>query len=54
MFGDIDYDPSASYAAVPFEEQLMALGRAVEAGKVSKWMLGSCLKLEVMLSGCHI
>lgn len=34
MFGDVDYNPAARYSAVPIEEQLMALGRAVEAGKV--------------------
>ncbi|KAF8064533.1 tas [Scenedesmus sp. PABB004] len=34
MFGDVDYDPAAAYQAVPLEEQLEALGRAVAAGKV--------------------
>lgn len=34
MFGDVDYDPSCAYTSVPLEEQLEALGRAVEAGKV--------------------
>ncbi|KAL4443893.1 hypothetical protein ABPG75_011630 [Micractinium tetrahymenae] len=34
MFGDLDYEPSMAYAACSFEEQLEALGRAVEAGKV--------------------
>lgn len=34
MFGDLDYDPSMAYAACSFEEQLEALSRAVEAGKV--------------------
>ncbi|KAG2498164.1 hypothetical protein HYH03_003921 [Edaphochlamys debaryana] len=35
MFGDADYDPSYAYdCTVPLEEQLEALGRAVEAGKV--------------------
>ncbi|BBN20432.1 hypothetical protein MPTK1_8g18990 [Marchantia polymorpha subsp. ruderalis] len=34
MFGDIDYDPTASYAPVPIEEQLEALSRAKEAGKI--------------------
>lgn len=35
MFGDTDYDPNVAFeAVVPFEEQLHAVGRAVEAGKV--------------------
>ncbi|KAG6542699.1 hypothetical protein Mapa_015935 [Marchantia paleacea] len=34
MFGDIDYDPTASYVPVPIEEQLEALSRAKEAGKI--------------------
>lgn len=38
MFGDLDYDPAMVYAAASFEEQLEALGRAVEAGKVG-WLL---------------
>ncbi|KAG2442328.1 hypothetical protein HXX76_002414 [Chlamydomonas incerta] len=34
MFGDSEYDPCAAYdGAVPLEEQLEALGRAVEQGK---------------------
>lgn len=36
MFGDLEYDPSMAYAACSFEEQLGALGRAVEAGKVRR------------------
>ncbi len=36
MFGDLDYDPSMAYTACSFEEQLAALGRAVEAGKVRR------------------
>ncbi|KAH9306632.1 hypothetical protein KI387_011036, partial [Taxus chinensis] len=34
MFGETDYDPTQQYAAVPIEEQLEALGRAVNAGKI--------------------
>ncbi|KAL3690563.1 hypothetical protein R1sor_016872 [Riccia sorocarpa] len=34
MFGEVDYDPAASYASVPIEEQLGALSRAKEAGKI--------------------
>ncbi|KAL2610741.1 hypothetical protein R1flu_029314 [Riccia fluitans] len=34
MFGDVDYDPAASYSSIPIEEQLKALSRAKEAGKI--------------------
>lgn len=37
MFGETEYDPSRQYSSVPIEEQLDALGRAVDAGKV--WYL---------------
>lgn len=35
MFGETDYDPLRHYTPVGFEEQLDALKRAVDAGKVS-------------------
>ncbi|XP_040259318.2 uncharacterized protein [Aegilops tauschii subsp. strangulata] len=34
MFGETDYDPSRQYASIPMEEQLEALGKGVESGKV--------------------
>eukprot|EP01018_Ginkgo_biloba_P027443 Gb_40067 [translate_table: standard] len=34
MFGETEYDPTRQYAAVPIEEQLEALGTAVNAGKI--------------------
>lgn len=34
MFGETDYDPSRQFCAVSIQEQLEALGRAVDAGKV--------------------
>ncbi|XP_010244620.1 PREDICTED: uncharacterized protein LOC104588408 isoform X2 [Nelumbo nucifera] len=34
MFGETDYDPTRQLCSVPIEEQLQALGRAVEAGKI--------------------
>lgn len=34
MFGDIEYDTDMSYSAVPFDEQLEAVGTAITAGKV--------------------
>lgn len=35
MFGEIEYDPIRQFDSVSIEEQLDALGRAVDAGKVS-------------------
>ena len=34
MFGETCYRPSQDYSAVPLEEQLTAVSKAVEAGKV--------------------
>ncbi|XP_077240591.1 uncharacterized protein LOC143881418 isoform X2 [Tasmannia lanceolata] len=34
MFGETDYDPSRQFGSIPIEEQLDALGRAVDAGKI--------------------
>lgn len=34
MFGETEYDPSRQYASVAIEEQLDALGKAVDAAKV--------------------
>ncbi|KAD3336619.1 hypothetical protein R6Q59_028302 [Mikania micrantha] len=34
MFGETDYDPVRQYNVVSFEEQLDALGRAIDAGKI--------------------
>ncbi|XP_073100170.1 uncharacterized protein [Elaeis guineensis] len=34
MFGETEYDPSRQYASVAIEEQLGALGKAVDAGKI--------------------
>nr|CAB3445565.1 unnamed protein product [Digitaria exilis] len=34
MFGEIEYDPSCQYTSVPMEQQLGALGRAVDTGKI--------------------
>ena len=53
MFGQTAYRPQQSYAAVPLEEQLEALGRAVEAGKVRQvglsnetpWGVMECCRL---------
>jgi len=36
MFGETEYDPSFQYTSVPMEEQLEALGRAIDAGKVCR------------------
>ncbi|RWW42619.1 hypothetical protein BHE74_00051810, partial [Ensete ventricosum] len=37
MFGETDYDPSRQYGSVAIEEQLDALGKAVDSGKVNLW-----------------
>ncbi|KAK9856101.1 hypothetical protein WJX84_005029 [Apatococcus fuscideae] len=34
MFGETSYDPRLHFTAIPLEEQLTALGQAVEAGKI--------------------
>ncbi|KAK9161430.1 hypothetical protein Syun_007771 [Stephania yunnanensis] len=34
MFGETDYDPTCQFSSIPIEEQLEALGRAVDAGKI--------------------
>lgn len=34
MFGEIEYDPSKQYTSVPMEEQLNALQKAIDNGKV--------------------
>lgn len=34
MFGETEYDPIQQYSSIPIEEQLGALGEAVDAGKV--------------------
>jgi hypothetical protein len=34
MFGETEYDPNRQYMSVPTEEQIEALGRALDAGKV--------------------
>jgi hypothetical protein len=43
MFGETEYDPSHQYMSVPMEEQLLALGRAIDAGKVC--CKGVCVSL---------
>ena len=53
MFGQTAYWPEQAYVAAPLEEQLEALGRAVEAGKVRQvglsnetpWGLMECCRL---------
>lgn len=45
MFGETEYDPIKQFCSVSIEEQLDALGRAVDAGKVSE-ICGVCLCLR--------
>lgn len=49
MFGEIEYDPSRQFGSIPIEEQLDALGRAVDSGKVSFILL---LFLPTFLISC--
>ena len=35
MFGETEYDPNRQYSSVSIHEQLEALSRAVNSGKVS-------------------
>lgn len=41
MFGESEYDPAAAYASTPFEEQLAALCKARDAGKVREFGLSN-------------
>lgn len=34
MFGEVEYDPRLSYSSVPIEEQLEAIFKAIQAGKI--------------------
>ncbi|XP_021812712.1 aldo-keto reductase-like isoform X3 [Prunus avium] len=34
MFGEIEYDPIRKFSSIPIDEQLDALGRAVDSGKI--------------------
>ncbi|KAM2001147.1 hypothetical protein ACFX16_008377 [Malus domestica] len=34
MFGETEYDPTRQFSSIPIEEQLDALGRAVDSGKI--------------------
>lgn len=35
MFGETEYDPTQNFSSVSIDEQLSALARAIDAGKVS-------------------
>ncbi|KAL9275140.1 tas-like protein, partial [Drosera capensis] len=34
MFGEVEYDPNKQYCSIPVEEQLGALSKAIDAGKI--------------------
>ena len=51
MFGETDYDPGRYISHISFDEQLDALGRAVDAGKVSKDDLKVQLAFNLLLQG---
>ena len=40
MFGETEYDPTRQFSSVDIEDQLDALVRAVDAGKVSDDIFG--------------
>lgn len=40
MFGETEYHPTHQFCSVGIDEQLDALGRAVDAGKVSDNIVG--------------
>lgn len=60
MFGETAYDVKHAYGSAPLEEQLEALGRAVQAGKVlhvglsneTPWGLMECCRLGGSLAAC--
>lgn len=54
MFGETEYDPNCQYTSVPMEEQLEALGRAIDAGKVCRQ--GTVLNFPFLMKmfGLHI
>lgn len=61
MFGETEYLPERSYAAVPLEEQLEALSAAVTAGKIrhvglsneTAWGIMQCCRLGALLATWH-
>ena len=53
MFGEVDYDPLKTYAAVGLEEQLEALGAAVAAGKLRRVGLSNETPWGLM-TACHL
>ncbi|XP_022728450.1 uncharacterized protein LOC111283993 isoform X5 [Durio zibethinus] len=50
MFGEIEYDPVRQFSSVPIEEQLDALGKAVDAGKNSYSLL--CRTFDSGMAEC--
>jgi aryl-alcohol dehydrogenase-like predicted oxidoreductase len=48
MFGEEEYDPSASYTSAPIEQQLEALAAAVAAGKIRAFGLSNETPYGVM------
>lgn len=52
MFGDVEYDCSAAYPGIPFEEQLEVVATAITAGKVRHFGLSNETPYGVM-KFCH-
>ncbi|GMP43584.1 hypothetical protein CsSME_00012893 [Camellia sinensis var. sinensis] len=51
MFGETEFDPIQQFHSIDIEEQLDALGRAVDAGKVTGTIKG--FAASVSLYQCH-
>jgi hypothetical protein len=53
MFGETEYDPSLEYASVPIEEQLEALGKGIDSGKV---LCGGavCITFFLFIPKCYL
>ncbi|KAM5563865.1 hypothetical protein ABKV19_018473 [Rosa sericea] len=60
MFGETEYDPTRQFVSIPIEEQLDALGRAVDSGKVryvglsNETAYGVMKFLQVAERGTHL
>jgi aryl-alcohol dehydrogenase-like predicted oxidoreductase len=60
MFGETAYDLKQAYGSAPLEEQLEALGKAAQAGKIrhvglsneTPWGLMECCRLGGSLVAC--
>lgn len=49
MFGEIAYDPTRSFSSVSIEEQLTALQKAIDAGKVGGYITTNLFEVMFFL-----